>query len=239
MSSTAGQPAAPVPVVLPSDVVCTPTGQPAVLVVRTGRGWTVLGADAVGGWVETRGPGPVEGRALTLVEAMSLADLVAAELGVTPEPDRQARRAARTGSAAELADAGGPDADPRDEEIAVLRRTVAQLEHALAARVSIERAIGVLAERHGTTPREAFEELRRRARSQGRPAQELASEVLDGLPARAAAPGRRHAVPPTGPIAAVLPAPEPRPAGAGSAARRVQRNPRRAGGGDTVPGARS
>jgi hypothetical protein len=239
MNPTVEQPPSPVPTVLPSDVVCTQAGQPPVLVVRTAHGWTVLGTDPGNGWVEATGAVFGGAPALSLVEAMSLADLVAAELGVTPEPDRQARRAARTGSAAELADAGGPDADPRDEEIAVLRRTVAQLEHALAARVSIERAIGVLAERHGTTPREAFEELRRRARSQGRPAQELASEVLDGLPARAAAPGRRHAVPPTGPIAAVLPAPEPRPAGTGSAARRVQRNPRRAGGGDTVPGARS
>jgi hypothetical protein len=230
MSSTAGQPAAPVPVVLPSDVVCTSTGQPAVLVVRTGRGWTVLGADAVGGWVETRGPGPVEGRALTLVEAMSLADLVAAELGVTPEPDRQARRAARTGSPA---DAAGPDADPRDAEITALRRTVGQLEHALAARVSIERAIGVLAERHDTTPREAFEELRRRARSQGRPAHELATEVLEQLP------GRHAGLPAAAAVAPLLAAPEPRPAAAlGTGPRRVQRNPRRtSGGSDARPGA--
>jgi hypothetical protein len=235
MSPIVEQSPAPVPAVLPADVVCTPDGQPAVMVVRTARGWTVLRADAAEGWVEVSGVAYGPGQALSLVEAMSLADLVAAELGVTPEPDRQARKAARTGSGAEPADTDGQDADPRDAEIAVLRRTVAQLEHALAARVSIERAIGVLAERHGTTPREAFEELRRRARSQGRPAQELASEVLDGLPARAAAPGRRHTAPSTGPIATMLPAPEPRPAG--SAARRVQRNPRRAGGGDTVPGA--
>jgi hypothetical protein len=232
MNPTVEQPPSPVPTVLPSDVVCTAAGQPPVLVVRTAHGWTVLGTDPGNGWVEATGAVFGGTPALSLVEAMSLADLVSAELGVTPEPDRQARRAARTGSAA---DSGEPDADPRDEEIALLRRTVAQLEHALAARVSIERAIGVLAERHGTTPREAFEELRRRARSQGRPAQELASEVLDGLPARAAAPGRRHTAPSTGPIATMLPAPEPRPAG--SAARRVQRNPRRAGGGDTVPGA--
>jgi hypothetical protein len=227
MSSTAGQPAS-VPAVLPGDVVCTPTGQPAVLVVRTARGWTVLGADPLGGWVEACGPGTEGGRALSLVEAMSLADLVAAELGVTPEPDRQARRAARTGSATPADD---PDTDPRDEEIAALRRTVGQLEHALAARVSIERAMGVLAERHGTTPREAFEELRRRARSQGRPAHELATEVLDELTARAE---RRAGLPAVTPL---LPAPEPRPAAVGSGPRRVQR-PRRAGGGsDALPGA--
>jgi hypothetical protein len=238
MSPTVEHSPAPVPAVLPADVVCPPTGQPPVLVVRTARGWTVLGADVANGWVDA--PGAVHGdKGLSLVEAMSLADLVAAELGATPEPDRQARKAARTGSGAEPVEPGGQDADPRDAEIAVLRRTVGQLEHALAARVSIERAIGVLAERHGTTPREAFEELRRRARSQGRPAQELATEVLDALPARTAVPGRLHGLPATGPVPTVLPAPEPRPAGAGSSTRRVQRNPRRASGGDTVPEVRS
>jgi transposase-like protein len=228
MSPTVEQSAAPVRAVLPSDVVCTPTGQPAVLVVRTGRGWTVLCA-ADDDWVQAHAP---DGQQLSLVEAMSLADLVAAESGVTPEPDRKARRAARTGSGSDPA-ADVTAVDPRDEEIAALRRTVGQLEHALAARVSIERAMGVLAERHGTTPREAFEELRRRARSQGRPAQELATEVLDGLPTL---PGRLAAVPQTGQVAALLPAPGPRPAGAGPTARRVQRSPRRAGGGDAVPG---
>jgi hypothetical protein len=219
------------PARLPEDVVRVPSGQPAALVVRTSRGWMVLGADPVAGWVDVTA-GTAEGtEVLSLVEAMSLADLVAAELGALPEPDREARRAARSVPES----AAAPELDPRDQETAALRRTVGQLEHALAARVSIERAIGVLAERHGTTPREAFEELRRRARSQGRPAQELAAEVLDGLPARAAVPGQRSSPAPA-PGPAVLPAPEPRPAGAPTA-RRVQRNPRRAGGGDTVPGA--
>ncbi|PZA19901.1 ANTAR domain-containing protein, partial [Modestobacter versicolor] len=170
------------PALLPEDVLRAPSGRPAVLVVRTARGWTVLGADPGTGWVVAAGEN-VEGvEALSLVEAMSLADLVAAELGATPEPGREARRAARTTTAATDPDEDTAPVDPRDEEIAGLRRTVGQLEHALAARVSIERAIGVLAERHGTTPREAFEELRRQARSQGRPAQELAAEVLDALP---------------------------------------------------------
>jgi hypothetical protein len=65
--------------------------------------------------------------------------------------------------------------------VAALERTVAQLEHALAARVSTERAIGVLAERNATTPRAAFESLRREARSSGRPIADLAREVLAGL----------------------------------------------------------
>jgi hypothetical protein len=176
-------------------------------VTRTSRGWTVVsptGAEPVG----------------DLVEGLSLADLVAEEFGELPEPDRTARRSAR-GPVPEVPE----DADPR---LAALERTVAQLEHALAARVSIERAIGVLAERHATTPREAFEELRRRARSQGRPAQELAAEVLDALPARPGAPSS---------AAPLMPAPEPRPAANGaSSVRRVQRHARRpAADGDAVP----
>ncbi|MEU2347534.1 ANTAR domain-containing protein [Modestobacter sp. NPDC049651] len=153
---------------LPEDVLRTPAGAPAAVVVRTPGGWRVLSATDAGEAFPGVEPMP-------LVEAMTLADLVAQELGSDPEPDRQARRAARGGEAPETA------ADPRDVEIAELRRTVAQLEHALAARVSIERAIGVLAERHSTTPREAFDQLRRRARSAARPAAELAREVLDGL----------------------------------------------------------
>ncbi|HEX2073801.1 MAG TPA: ANTAR domain-containing protein [Geodermatophilus sp.] len=142
--------------------------EPAVMLLRTGRGWSVLS------------PGRAEDVG-DLVEGLSLADLVADELGVVVEPDRTTRRAARGRGAAD------PDADPRDARLATLERTVAQLEHALAARVSTERAIGVLAERHGTTPRAAFELLRGEARSQGRPVHELARQVLDGLEAQAAA----------------------------------------------------
>ena len=133
---------------------------PLVALARGPRGWTV---------VSPAGTEDVAG----LVEGLSLADLVAEEFGVLPEPDRSARRSAR--GPGEAAD------DCVDARVAALERTVAQLEHALAARVSTERAIGVLAERHGTSPRAAFEELRRNARSQGRPVAELAREVLDGL----------------------------------------------------------
>ena len=147
------------------------TEQPTVVVARTGRGWSVFA------------PGRAEG-VDDLVEGMTLADLVSEELGAPVEPDRGARRAARGA-------ASGPDsdADPRDARIAALERTVAQLEHALAARVSTERAIGVLAERQGTTPQAAFEQLRRDARSQGRPVPELAREVLDDLVAGSAPAG--------------------------------------------------
>jgi ANTAR domain len=133
-----------------------------VSVTRTTAGWAV---------VTPTDSTPVD----DLVEGMSLADLIAEEHGHRLEPDRTARRSAR--GPAE----GDPD-DPADARVAALQRTVAQLEHALSARVSIERAIGVLAERHGTTPRSAFESLRREARSQGRPVHELAREVLDTLP---------------------------------------------------------
>jgi hypothetical protein len=235
MNPTVEQPAAVVPAVLPSDVVCTATGQPAVLVVRSGRGWTVLSPEDDGGWVDVAGNVAGEGEGLSLVEAMSLADLVAAEHGISPEPGRDARRAARMG-AGPAEDPPAPPADPRDEEIAALRRTVGQLEHALAARVSIERAIGVLAERHGTTPREAFDALRRNARSQARAAHELAAEVLDGLTTENDVAGRLSAVPPSGLPPTPPSAADPRPIGIGSGVRRVQRSQRRAGGGDVVPG---
>ena len=147
------------------------TDQVTVVVARTARGWSVFA------------PGRAED-VDDLVEGMTLADLVSEELGALVEPDRSARRAARGG-----AGTADPDADPRDARLAALERTVAQLEHALAARVSTERAIGVLAERQGTTPQVAFEQLRREARSQGRPVPELAREVLDGLTAGCVAAG--------------------------------------------------
>ena len=135
-----------------------------VMVVRTDRGWSVVA------------PGTASDVA-DLLEGLSLADLVAEASGAAPEPDRTARRAARGPAPAEA----GPESDPRDARLAALERTVAQLEHALAARVSTERAIGVLAERHRTTPLSAFELLRGEARSTGRPVHELARAVLAPL----------------------------------------------------------
>jgi hypothetical protein len=159
-----------------------------VALTRTPRGWSVVspgGTEEVGG----------------LVEGLSLADLVAEEFGALAEPDRTTRRSAR-------GPGGTPEeiADPVDARITALERTVAQLEHALAARVATERAIGVLAERNRTDPRAAFETLRRDARSQGRPVAELAHEVLEELIARAAAVAE-GADAPVGPIAVVAPLP--------------------------------
>jgi ANTAR domain len=165
---------------------------PPVALTRTARGWAV------------HSPAGLE-PAADLVEGLSLADLVAEEFGVLTEPDRTARRSARGH--------GGPDGgpvDPAQARVAELERTVAQLEHALAARVSTERAIGVLAERHGTSARDAFESMRRDARSQGRPVAELAREVLDGLAAEPAAASAGDGAPGTGPRRSV-PAPGLRP----------------------------
>jgi hypothetical protein len=56
--------------------------------------------------------------------------------------------------------------------------TVAQLEHALASRVRVEQAIGVLAERHRLRPREAFDLLRKASRSRGTRVTEMAQDVV-------------------------------------------------------------
>ncbi|MCZ2859639.1 ANTAR domain-containing protein [Blastococcus sp. VKM Ac-2987] len=172
--------------------------RPRIALTRVTRGWVVvpLPAGVVAG-------DPVDG----LVEGMTLADLVADELGAPPEPDRTARRSAR-------GPAGAPaDTDPVDARIAALERTVAQLEHALASRVSTERAIGVLAERQGCSLRAAFEGLRRAARTQGRPVVDLAREVLEGLVPDAAAPPAPITSPPAPAPAPVL-RPVPVPTGA-------------------------
>ncbi len=157
-----------------------PERDPApVSLTRTPAGWVVCSATG------TQAVGDV-------VEGMSLADLLTEESGRLPEPDRSARRSAR-GPATPLA-AVPAVVDETALRIAALERTVAQLEHALAARVATERAIGVLAERHALSARAAFEALRRDARSQGRPVAELAREVLDGLPDDAAGTGAARPV---------------------------------------------
>ncbi len=94
-----------------------------------------------------------------LTSAMVLADLLAGDLGVAGE---------------------APQAEPASQdEAARLAVTVAQLEHALTARVRVEQAIGVLAERHRLGPREAFDLLRSAARADGRKVTELAGIVVD------------------------------------------------------------
>lgn len=98
-----------------------------------------------------------------LTSAMVLADLLAADLQ-------------GPGTPATPAPAAAVDEPPDARK---LERTVAQLEHALTARVRVEQAIGVLAERHRLRPRQAFELLRSVARAQGRRVLEMATEVVD------------------------------------------------------------
>jgi hypothetical protein len=107
----------------------------------------------------TRGGWQVDGAADSddLTSAMVLADLITAEL----EP-------------------GGRPPRPEGEldELARLRLSVSQLEHALAARVTVEQAIGVIAERQRIAPRTAFERLRKAARSRGRKVHDLSREIV-------------------------------------------------------------
>jgi hypothetical protein len=126
--------------------------------------------------------------------AMVLADLLAAELptdiqpAVPAGPGAQADAAATDGRparkrggrhGAEPAEGPSAAAPPTmEEEAHRLRTTVGQLEHALTARIRVEQAIGVLAERHRIRPRQAFEQLRSAARNRGRRVIDIAADVV-------------------------------------------------------------
>ena len=92
-----------------------------------------------------------------LTSAMVLADLLAGDLSPGSRP-------AKT--------------DAPLDEVGQLRMSVRQLEHALAARVVVEQAIGVLTERQHSSPRQAFERLRKVARSRGRKVHDLSREIV-------------------------------------------------------------
>jgi len=98
--------------------------------------------------------------------AMVLADLLAAELPTEIQP------------AVPAAPAAAARDEPVAEEARRLRTTIGQLEHALTARIRIEQAIGVLAERHRIRPRQAFEQLRTAARNRGRKVIDIATDVV-------------------------------------------------------------
>jgi AmiR/NasT family two-component response regulator len=68
----------------------------------------------------------------------------------------------------------------RYRETAQLAGKVDQLEGALQRRVVIERAKGILMERHAADERQAFELLREQARSSSRRVVEVAQSVVDG-----------------------------------------------------------
>jgi AmiR/NasT family two-component response regulator len=65
----------------------------------------------------------------------------------------------------------------RFAELNELGDAVEELEDAIARRATIERAKGILMERHGISDREAFEMLRTEARSNNRRVYDVASEV--------------------------------------------------------------
>jgi ANTAR domain len=127
-----------------------------VVVRRSGQGWRV---------------GPEETADLT--SAMVLADLLAADLGSPTVP------LAAPPSGAPSGPPSGPASVSEADEAARLAVTVAQLEHALTARIRVEQAIGVLAERHRLRPRQAFDLLRTVARSSGQKVLQIAEAVVD------------------------------------------------------------
>lgn len=99
-----------------------------------------------------------------------LADLLAADL---------ASPGAGAGPGGGAAAGGSGGAAAEQDEAARLAVTVAQLEHALTARVRVEQAIGVLAERHRLRTRDAFDLLRTAARTLGRRVIDIAEELVD------------------------------------------------------------
>ncbi|MCA1823551.1 MAG: GAF and ANTAR domain-containing protein [Mycobacteriales bacterium] len=103
-----------------------------------------------------------------LTSAMALADLLADDL----QPP-----------------SGRPSRAPDDaDEATRLRVSVAQLEHALAARVVVEQAIGILAERQRISPRAAFERLRKVARARGLKVHRLARDVVSSATSEVSLP---------------------------------------------------
>ena len=142
------------------------------------------------GWI-VEGPGTEVRPVGDLISAMVLADLLAEDLAPPGRPRRP---------------------DHELSELERLRLSVSQLEHALASRVVVEQAIGVLAERHHIRPREAFERLRRTARGMGRRVHDLARQVVESITdPRATLPGE---------LAGRAGAPRPSPPRTGAPPRR-------------------
>jgi ANTAR domain len=141
----------------PAETAPEQPDRPQVVVVRRGdQGWRVADEELP-----------------DLVSAIVLADLLASELPGTPMP-ATIGSPPRPGGAAETGQPGDAAA-----EAARLRVTVAQLEHALATRVRVEQAIGIICERRRVPPRQAFALLRTVARAGGTRLAELAAQVVD------------------------------------------------------------
>src|SRR6202012_2812127 len=128
------------------------------VVRRSGRGW-IVGDE----------------QAPDLPGARVLADRLAAALAGRPGglSESTATRKPALRHARPLGEAA------EQSEAARLAVTVQQLEHALTARVRVEQAIGVLAERHRLRTRDAFDLLRTAARTRGRRVIDIAEEVVD------------------------------------------------------------
>lgn len=171
-------------------------------VARSGRQDTGIRADPAGevlirrtasGWRVEGGRQPGGDAVDDLDTALALADLLAEGTMPGPRPPRPPEAA---------------------DQLTRLRTAVRQLEHALASRVVVEQAIGVLTERWRIAPRQAFEQLRRVTRSRGLRIHELARSVVDS----ATDPDVRlpgELVPPV-PLAGGPPQPRRRPDRAGS-----------------------
>jgi ANTAR domain len=166
--SASAAPGADTPGLDPSGVAlpgAVPAPGPDAVVRRTPDGWRV-GDDELP----------------DLTSAMVLADLLAAELPTEIQPAVPPAPPPPAGATQpDIMLAGGHPADGRpavEEEAHRLRTTVGQLEHALTARIRVEQAIGVLAERHRIRPRQAFEQLRSAARNRGRRVIDIAADVV-------------------------------------------------------------
>jgi len=79
----------------------------------------------------------------------------------------------------------------REGDTAFWQTRAEQLQRALDSRVVIEQAKGVLAERFGCGTDEAFEVLRRAARSNQRKIHDLANEVVASAAGRSSARAQR------------------------------------------------
>jgi ANTAR domain len=95
-----------------------------------------------------------------------------------PRHDAARQRDGRRGTPGRHAARPSGNDGAEADEASRLAVTVTQLEHALASRVRVEQAIGVLAERHRLRPREAFDLLRGAARSRGQRITEIAQDVV-------------------------------------------------------------
>ena len=161
-----------------------PDHPPLAVIRRSGRGWRVddeempdlMSAIVFADLLAPELPGaPSQAAGGPLVPAAdgssSRADGGSLRAGESPGDGRLPSRAA-----GDCQDAAAGDAAA---EAARLQVTVAQLERALATRVRMEQAIGIVSERRRIPARQAFELLRAAARADGTRLAELAARVVD------------------------------------------------------------